>query len=416
MQKSREEIADVLSNKSLTVVQKYAAIYGETVSRDKARYRLNKLIKKYLSNSSSTETCSKNRTKVEINTDGSQTSEITTDTVVGDLKDSKYLLELHGYDPTKFTLVKSTSSQWESGDRVLYSSKIIVKPVAIEQSLTQLIDETVAKYTKNIEEEIFELDLGEDPNKDLSEERLLEICLPDLHFGCISEDPFMVELDRKLFKVKKQLVDVIKETKPTKVIVALLGDIFHYDNAQKTTTSGTPQCSNAPFQEVYDNAIGRLVDLIYTIKSQGGFKIEVIYVPGNHDSILGYTIVQTLKALYNQYSDRVSFNTQQIQRKVVVFGKNIIGYTHGDMPKQKIKQWIYTEAKEWVSQSDNIEIHAGHYHCENTIEDNGLIVRYLPTLCDKSSWEDKQGYYSKRKVECFVWDYYNLEKIIYLNV
>ncbi len=407
-----QEKVNILNDNSIITREKYYRIFGEWVSRDKAKYALNKMRKELglaLPHKNVVD-------KVIINSDGSQQSEIITDCDAEKLKDSKFLLDLHHYNNNEFELVNAQSSIWQGGKngKELHSSKIKVKPINSKSNIVELSDKMVEKYLKV-------KDVAE--RKEIINDHVLEICLPDLHFGCTENEvgDFTSLHDRhKIIILTEQLINYISSRDIREIKLVFLGDILHYDTLGKTTSHGTQQCSNIPFQEMYDNAVDSLSYLIRSINEnlkqtyKDSYELEIIYVPGNHDTLLGYTLMSVLKALFG---NEVLFDIKQKERKYITIGNNLIGYTHGDMDKKKILQWVYTEAKSLISQSENIEIHAGHFHSEQTIEDNGVILRYLPTSAAVSPWEYGKGYSSKRKFELFLWDKNNgLEDIHYINL
>ena len=103
-----------------------------------------------------------------------------------------------------------------------------------------------------------------------------------------------------------------------------------------------------------------------------------------------------------------------MNRKYLHYGNNLIGFIHGDMNPKRLNQWLYSEARQCISDSSSIEIHCGHLHSEQVVEDNGVIVRHLPTTCGVSPWEHQQGFHAKRRLTAFVWNAVNgLKQILY---
>ena len=420
---STDDINDILNDSSLTVVQKYQRIYGEVVRRDVARHRLEKLKRQLDANNAMN---MPKYSKVTINSDGTQLSERLVDCSEADLKNPAFLLECHGYSMKDFELVSAQSSIWNGGrdSKVLYSSKVKVRPIRLHENVQQLVEralEVCGMATDCCEEDTF---VGLVDNVGDSK-KMIEVCVPDLHIGLTevfdgkNTDTSIDFVDR--FEVFMRNVERYVEKHDADVVrIAFLGDIFHYDTAGKTTTKGTQQDSHIPFSEMYDlgvAALQRFVSGVLRNKRENAV-VEVVYVPGNHDTILGYTVMKVLEASLGQRLRKdLSVHIYQNSRPFRLFGKNLIGYTHGDMDKKRLTQWIYNEAREYISDAENIEIHVGHLHHEQTVEDNGVILRYLPTIAGQSPWEYKQGYNSKRKMEVFLWDSENgLEEIKYINV
>ena len=57
-----------------------------------------------------------------------------------------------------------------------------------------------------------------------------------------------------------------------------------------------------------------------------------------------------------------------------------------------------------MSQCTNIEFHTGHLHQEKVVEDFGsVIIRVIPSLAEKSNWENEMGFSGNRRAQAFVW-------------
>lgn len=436
MELNKDLIRQVLEGEG-TYKEKYFAIYGETVSKDKARHHINKLYRNLVLQDDITQSLDKihtsveninntlNNSKLTINADGSQCSEKLVDCSEEELKNPEFLLKLHGYDPKKFELVTADSSMWQNGacngKRTLYSSRIKVRPVSLQKNLIEIIDNAIAKY-KTIDMEHLLIKFAPNPQEYGDDyDTMVEFCFPDLHIG-LSEneegEESIVKDQTEMWQHVYKMSQIIKKTRAKNVCLCFLGDILHYDNANKTTTKGTPQCSNVSFQKMFDTAVetvrGIIATAIYNMPCDS--KLKVLYVPGNHDTILGYTIMSVMKALFERpvcmeegmrvddIPVGVSFDITQKPRKFIVFGSNLIGFAHGDMNAKRLNQWLYTEAREYISDAKQIEVHCGHLHSEQTEEANGMIVRHLPTICGTSPWEYEKGYSSIRRLAAFIWN------------
>ena len=201
--------------------------------------------------------------------------------------------------------------------------------------------------------------------------------------------------------------------------MVFLGDILHYDTAYKTTTKGTPQCSNVDFEKMFITAEQMLVKLVMSVYNTltqftEHHSLHIIYVPGNHDTILGFALMNVLEAFFHDNSD-IRFDLRQQSRKFTKYGTNLVGFIHGDMNAKRLNQWLYTDARHLISGAKQIEVHCGHLHSEQVSEDNGMTVRHLPTICGQSPFEYKQGYHSVRRLNAFLWDaQQGLQNIYYI--
>lgn len=448
MEVNKKRIKEILANQG-TYREKYHAIYGEWVDKDIARYRINRLSKglPWHDNTKNYRKVSSvipvdelvmpkgAETSVVINADNTQSSQKLLNCSVEDMKDPVFLLNAHGYDPKKFELVSAASSMWQNGsnksDKTLYSSRIKVRPIEGEDSILRNIQDciansfkqmelprSIAKRSKDLKQYKLSLpgDLTEDDN-------LLEFCIPDLHIGLSENEEGEASLKYNELRMRDkahEMCNIIKEAKCNKVVIAFLGDLLHYDTAHKTTTKGTQQCSNVSFEHTFSSAIRivrnmleNIYDTLANVVDTDDFGIHIVYIPGNHDTILGFTLMSVMNAYFHD-NDYMSFDIRQINRKYLQFGTNLIGFIHGDMNPKRINQWLYTEARHCISDVTSIEIHCGHLHSEQVVEDNGVIVRHLPTVCGISTWENQQGYHSKRRLTAFVWNAVNgLKRVFY---
>lgn len=428
---NKNEIIAILEGQG-TYKEKYLKLYGESVTRDKARHAIEKLQRSIMLQDDITisldrinETTKQinetliNQAKININSDGTQSSEKLVSCSEEELKDPQFLLAMHGYDVEKFELVSARSSMWQNGanggNKTLYSSRITVKPVSEETDLKDFIDDMMSRYS-HAAINVVDVDINCDC------EQMLEICIPDLHIGLSEAEEGEYSIDNMeslVYRKISKINSIIHLSDVSNVTLAFLGDIFHYDNISKTTSKGTPQCSNVSFQTAFDSATRLVISIIgnilMTLKTRNTYpKLNIVYVPGNHDTILGYAIMAVAAAKFSN-EDGVAFDIKQKSRKFIKFGKNLIGFAHGDIDKRKLSQWLYTEAREYISSVDQIEVHCGHLHSEQVTEDNGVIVRHLPTICGVSPWEYQKGYHSQRRLTAFKWsENQGLQEIIFI--
>lgn len=417
---NEENMKEVIYNDSLTAREKYKMLYGEDVSRDRARHTIDKMKRQFQEGSVLKASDTVGEISVcNMHSDGTASSERLLSCSDDDLHNPEFLLKAHGYDPSHFVLVQAQSSIWNglSADgKKMYSSRIRVKPCGADNDPVRLLENALAAMKVEPKEESRYVHTVK------SSDKMLEVCLPDLHIG-LSEEHVGLDYLRDYVSLKdiaSDTVSLIKHNKISNCTLAFLGDILHYDTAGKTTTGGTQQCSNESFQEMYNRAV-RIVselvsDVIETLQKidKDNYVLNIVYVPGNHDRILGYTLMCVMRALFD---GKARFVVDQTDRKLFKFGCNLIGYTHGEMPKGRISQWVYTDGRPYLKDVEEIEVHCGHLHSEQVTEENGMIVRHLPTLAGVSPWEYKNGYVSNRRIAAFIWDHdYGLQSINYIGV
>ena len=403
---------EIINDKSLSAREKYRLIYNiEAPNRDRARHAIDKLKMSYNEWVNKEMISTPMKETLTINSDGSSTSEKYLRCSREDIVNPEFLLVKHGFSIDEFELVSAKSSIWDGnigdGKEVLYSSRITVKPKDYKKDISSLISKVLSGYEGNF-------DLPSVGSKDSTGKKYLEICFPDLHLGLTDRSG-----NANYFPHYNYLTSVLKHVAGhsgdyKEIVLAFLGDIFHYDTKAKTTTAGTQQESNMAFESMYNYAVRYFTTLIselYKATAKTLTKIKVVYVPGNHDELLGYTIMELLRQLYENQG--VEFDIVNEPRKYVKLGNNIVGFTHGDMPAKNMSRWIYNDAKGDLGGVETIEVHAGHLHHEEVHEDGGVTVRYLPCLADCSPWEKSKGYSHNERGMVFVWGEDRLEEIKY---
>lgn len=415
---------EIIFSETLSNRQKYHAIFGEWIERKKAWREIKKLQAVTTGDVAQYKNIVTMKEGINILSDESQESNKLLACSLENLKDPEYLLQAHGYDVNKFKLVSAHSSIWqqqgkENGLTELYSSKIKVAPLRADELTLSIIQEFLSGV-KPINPKQLE------PSPDSPKNSLmLEVVFTDLHVGLISrveqtgQEYSNHKLDNNVDTVLTQLYPILKnltaENLLSQVTLCFLGDLMHYDNVYKATTKGTVQESANSFQADYTCALNLLYKIYQTVAHATTCPVHTVYVPGNHDEMVGYTLMKTIEALHAMNQTRFTFDLDQKSRKIVTFGKVIIGYLHGKMDKARISKWVYNEAKEYISAAETIEIHAGHLHSESVMEDNGVKVRHIPSLTGQSTWEYNQGYHSKRTTQIFVWNETDLESIYYMQ-
>lgn len=326
---------------------------------------------------------------IKIEIDGSQTSDRLIAIAEDEAKDPRRLLECHNYDPDEWELIDATNNLWH-GMRswrlantrlVMYQSKIRARPKR-EIGLTL---EMIGDYFENFKGKTAEI-IKPANNKG---EYLGEICLADMHSG---KHPYM-ETSSVEERLKYTIGDIVPRLSPLKlerIYLVSLGDLLHFDNKDKNTTGGTDLNSGGESaEEVFRSTTDMLIAGINDLAAIA--PLEIIHIPGNHDRLTSFAMLTALDYYYHK-SKAVTVDAGRSARKYRLWGVNLIGWTHGDMPKKNIDKWLHVEAREEWGKAKFAEVHAGHFHTQVTQEDNGMIVRYLPSFTPTDEWHYERGY------------------------
>jgi calcineurin-like phosphoesterase family protein len=242
---------------------------------------------------------------------------------------------------------------------------------------------------------------------------MLEMSLMDLHLGKIAWAPetgrhYDVETAERMFwAALEDLVDKASGCKPEKILFVAGNDFFNTDNG-RTTTAGTPQDEGMVWKQSFIRGRDLLVKAIERLRKIA--PVQVVCVNGNHDATRLFYVAEVLQAWFGRTADVMVDNTPT-QRKYVHYANNLIGFTHGNnerhqnlpllMASEKPQEWAKSKHREW---------HLGHWHIKRhkmflpAEDQQGVLVRIVPSLCPSDAWHSSMGYGGKLAAEAYYWD------------
>jgi UDP-2,3-diacylglucosamine pyrophosphatase LpxH len=333
---------------------------------------------------------------VEINKDGSQSSNKLVRMSIEDSKDPTYLLRAHGYASDEWELVSAKSKVWNSyskqdGIVQLYASSITVKPLTSGFSMVKLLEEIKRVPPIYVKGEY----------KSLSNKRLLEIPLFDSHFGISDLDYYKPTQD--------EIMDKIQSRTWAEIVFVIGQDMLHNDNFKGQTANGTPiETVNMP--NAWRDAMNFYYPLIEKALTSSN-KVKIIYSKGNHDESMSWAFVQLIKQRFPE----AEIDDDFIERKAHTFGNVFIGVTHGDKARKNLHNLFQVEFPlEWANATTR-EIHSGHLHTEDARDWFGTMVRTLSTRNKTDKWHADYGYVGNHKrFMLFEYDETELKSIHYV--
>jgi hypothetical protein len=205
--------------------------------------------------------------------------------------------------------------------------------------------------------------------------------------------------ERNLFAAVDRLVDLAPRTQ--KALIENLGDFFHADNKNSTTTKGTRLDTDGRWPKVLATGI-KLMRRVIDRALQKHEHVTVINEIGNHDDHTSIVLSIALAQFY-EHEPRVSIDTSPQSFHWYRFGKCLIGTHHGhnvkltDLPGvmavDQAKAWGETEHRYW---------HVGHVHHDALKELPGCTVETFRTLAGKDAWHAGQGYRAGRDMKLIV--------------
>lgn len=319
-------------------------------------------------------------------------------------KDTNYLLMAHGYDPKVWELTSAKWSEWnqhnkKDGTVTLFSSQITVKPKKSEFNIDD-IKEIVADLTKNYSSPIYK------PVRYADNGKLLEVNMSDLHLnklGYKDGEYNHQQAEEIFFYILNDILTRTENMKFEKILFIWSHDFFNIDNLIKATTGGTPQDTSTRFADMYKQGKRMLIQGIDLLRQFA--PVETIQVGANHDRLTSYTMSEVLEAWFRN-DHNVKIDNDPLSRKYIRYGKNLIGFSHGDKEKSRLGKLMPIEARKDWGETLYSEIHAGHLHSEQAVkEENGVIVHYLSSPSGTDNWHYESGYVGAvRKVQSFIWD------------
>lgn len=237
---------------------------------------------------------------------------------------------------------------------------------------------------------------------------MLEVPIVDLHLGKLAWKPESGEnydykiADKRFSAVTDDVISRVFDRNFEKILYPIGQDFFHFDTINTTTTAGTPLDSDLRWQKLFVKGMEMLVKSIDSFAQIA--PVHVLLVPGNHDRMTAFYAICFLQAWYRNV-DHVTVDTDPKTRKYIEFGKNLIGYTHGDKEGRRIFGNMQVESPSAWGRTKYREWHTGHLHSEVVKEEHGVIVRRLSSVTGPDAWHFESGYVGAiAKHQSFIWD------------
>ena len=172
--------------------------------------------------------------------------------------------------------------------------------------------------------------------KPITDKHLLVIDIADLHIGKLadkSETGDSYNSDIGVNRALDGVNGILSKAKgfPIDRILFIIGnDVLHVDNANKSTTSGTTQDVDGMWYKNYEIARDLYIEIIEMLINVAD--VHVVHNPSNHDYISGFMLADSVYCWFRNHKN-VSFDVSNAHRKYYIYGKNLIGSSHGDGAK-----------------------------------------------------------------------------------
>lgn len=244
---------------------------------------------------------------------------------------------------------------------------------------------------------------------------LLEISIPDMHFGMLaleeetSEEWNLNIAERTYRAAVTALLESASADPIDQILLPIGNDLLHIDNAYKKTFAGTDMDSVHNVKYLFKRVKNILRDAILDMVKVA--PVRVITIPGNHDPTISYFLADALEdSLHNHPS--ITFDNSLKSRKYYSWGTVLLGFTHGDKEKHdRLPDLMSNEQSLACASAEWREWHIGHKHQQKTerflplATYNGTIVRTLPSLTAADAWHYGKGFIGGiRCAEAYLWN------------
>lgn len=181
--------------------------------------------------------------------------------------------------------------------------------------------------------------------------------------------------------------------RPERLIVPIGSDFLHIDNDLGQTTRGTVQDMDGTPAEILVSACLLMEEWIHSLRQIA--PVELVLMSGNHDRLTGLAILLYLDALFRNATN-VNARRDRTPRTYRVYGKNLIGFVHGDGVSKTTEMaghMAREKADAWAT-CPHRTIYTGHLHHEKTETDGVFSVtrRQMPSLSGPDRWHSRHGY------------------------
>jgi len=237
---------------------------------------------------------------------------------------------------------------------------------------------------------------------------LFEMDIFDAHVGMYADERETKDADYDCNIAAARMVEAAeglatRARRPAKCVLVFGGDMMHSDNrSNKTEASGHVLDVDTRYHRVVEyliKACTNVVDIAATVAAE----VEIVVLEGNHSWHSEVWLARVLDAYYSQCPN-IKVKSDPSPRKHMVFGDNLLLWTHGDrIAAQKWPMIIAAEfAKEWGATKYR-HLKMGHIHHKKTIapvvidEQSGLVVEYLEALCATDAWHSGAGFVGSQK-------------------
>ncbi len=292
----------------------------------------------------------------------------------------------------------------------LYQSQLVLKRIVTEE-LEQAILEFVRRHVKPLPRPAGARVPTADPGF------MVSWGFWDAHIGSYawnSETGNDWDVDmacRRIFHSIDDMVEELRLYPVARVVMPVGNDFMHFDSCRMKTSFGEHFLdTDTRYARVYLAALQCLCYQVERALEIAG-RLDVLYVPGNHDLTSSFTLAAALAERYRE-DPRVHVDLRATPRKYVTHGGVLLGFDHGSETRpNQFSMIVSTEAQKAWARSTYREMQVGDKHqrwekeYEGVVPTNGLLVRRNPSLCNVDAWHHRQGLIGEPMKSVEAWRY-----------
>lgn len=322
-------------------------------------------------------------------------------------------------DETRWKVERFICNSWEVG--AVLDGKLVTEPlyqikatfVARTGWDSEAVKAEIARLTAEAQSNVKLFNTVRTKKFDAADPLLAEFAIMDHHFGSLSWKPEtgQANYDHRIAAglYERAFTDLLERCtrgqKLDRILFVHGNDAINVNGSSGATAHGTPQVNDSRWQKMWESYWECTIKAINSALRHA--PVDVVIMPGNHDRDLIWSMGHSLQCFYHG-NKNVSVNNEPICRKYYRYGVNLIGLAHGDTtPLNKLPLLMATEAPELYAKTKRHEWHTGHLHhlkTNNDVDNCGIRVRTLPSLCPPNAWAVGNGYSrSLRASQAFLW-------------
>lgn len=249
----------------------------------------------------------------------------------------------------------------------------------------------------------------------------LIIPIYDLHIGKYAWAAESGE-DYDLSIVEKIIVNTIRiavqRSGPVKRIILVGGgDWYHADNkTMQTERGGNVLDVDTRIEKVRDESI-KAIHKGVALCSQYCERLDLVWIPGNHDFESAYWTARILEAAYSK-SPHIHVDRSARTRRYIQHGTFLLGLDHGEMKLNKYISLMAAEVPQmWADTTERLWL-LGHIHQQKVMQEHGVTVEHLESVSAADGWHFQKGYVGnpRRTVTFTIEGSYGLIRRDYITV